>query len=288
MLQRIGAGTFGEVWKAEAPGGTEVAVKIIRRPFDAREAQQELEALEHVKRLRHPYLVQTQAFWVVQDRVHIVLELADTSLKDLAAQRRQKGQDALPAADLLRYFGEAAEALDFLYDNGMHHRDIKPANILVLGGHAKLADFGLARPLPANISLADVTTSGTPAYMPPEVWHGRTSRHSDQWSLAATYAELRLGRPLLGGLDLPTVMARRVMGDIDLSPLPAAEQQVLRKALATDTHGRYGSCREFVRELEQAMEADFGGHRLWRRLLHVVFGAGAVLGLILLAALPAR
>src|SRR5689334_5776755 len=49
MLQRIGAGTFGEVWKAEAPGGTQVAVKIIRRPFDEREAQQELHALEHVK-----------------------------------------------------------------------------------------------------------------------------------------------------------------------------------------------------------------------------------------------
>src|SRR5207302_1801116 len=68
LLKRIGSGTFGEVWKAEAPGGAEVAVKIIARSLNHAEAQQELKALEQVKRLRHPYLVQTHSFWTLGNR----------------------------------------------------------------------------------------------------------------------------------------------------------------------------------------------------------------------------
>jgi serine/threonine protein kinase len=288
MVRSIGSGTFGEVWMAEAPGGTEVAIKIIFSPIYYEETQRGFQVLELIRGLNHRCLVQTHAYWLQQDRLFIVMELAEGSLRDCMKKVRDQGQHGIPAKELMTYFRDAAEGLDYLHERHVLHRDIKPENILLIQGHAKLADFGLARPLPADISRAEATSSGTPAYMPPEVWRSQIHRHSDQWSLAATYAELRLNRPLLGGKDLPTVMARSVMGDFDLSPLPEAEQQVLRKALATDPHSRYGSCREFVRALEQAMAADLGGRRLWRRLLHVVLGAGAVLGLILLAALAVR
>src|SRR5262249_49576809 len=76
-LDRIGSGGFGEVWRAEAPGGIEVAVKIIFRPMDDREVHRELEALELMKGLRHQYLLQIQAFWPLHDRVLIVMDLAD-------------------------------------------------------------------------------------------------------------------------------------------------------------------------------------------------------------------
>src|SRR5262249_24575538 len=59
----LGRGGFGEVWRAEAPGGVPVAIKIINRPLDHQEAQRELHALELIKRLRHPFLLQTQAFF---------------------------------------------------------------------------------------------------------------------------------------------------------------------------------------------------------------------------------
>src|SRR5262249_55811761 len=80
LLRRLGCGSFGEVWRAEAPGGVEVAVKIITRPLDHKTAQKELQSLELIKRLRHPYLLSTQAYWSQQDRLYIVMELADCTL----------------------------------------------------------------------------------------------------------------------------------------------------------------------------------------------------------------
>src|SRR5205807_2012313 len=62
LQKRIGSGGFGEVWRAEAPGGIEVAVKIIFRPLDHSEVLRELGSLELIKKLRHPFLLQTQAF----------------------------------------------------------------------------------------------------------------------------------------------------------------------------------------------------------------------------------
>src|SRR5262249_42218529 len=74
LLERIGSGGFGEVWKAEAPGGVECAIKIIFRPLDHADAQAELEALELIKRLHHPFLLQTHAFFSLEDRLVIAME----------------------------------------------------------------------------------------------------------------------------------------------------------------------------------------------------------------------
>ncbi len=261
MVRRIGAGTFGQVWRAQAPDGTEVAVKIITRPLDERAARRELQVLEHLKSLRHAHLVRTRAFWVLDERLHIVMELAEGSLNDRAARCREQGLTGVPVGELLGYFGEAAEALDYLHARRVHHRDVKPANLLLQGGHVKVADFGLARLMATQASVADATMCGTPAYMAPEVWHGKVSRHSDQWSLAATYAELRLSRRLFPSSNMATLMATILEGKFDPAPLPEAEQQVLRTALALDPHHRHGSCREFVRALEEALRGSRGGAR---------------------------
>src|SRR5947209_895418 len=63
LLQRLGAGQFGEVYRALAPGGVEVAVKRIFRSVDDEASRRELHALELIRSLRHPFLLQTQAFW---------------------------------------------------------------------------------------------------------------------------------------------------------------------------------------------------------------------------------
>src|SRR5262249_2587325 len=69
LIKRIGSGGFGEVWLAEAPGGFPAAVKIIYRPLDHAEAQRELQSLQLMKRLRHACLLQTQAYWSLEDRL---------------------------------------------------------------------------------------------------------------------------------------------------------------------------------------------------------------------------
>jgi serine/threonine protein kinase len=252
LLKRLGSGALGEVWKAEAPGGIEVAIKRLSRTLEAQEAQYERQSLEHVKRLRHRYLAQIHAYWVNKGRLYVVMELGDGSLLDRVEACRQQGLAGIPCDELLRHMREAAEALDFLHTEGIHHRDIKPANILLLNGHVKVADFGLARPLQEGESVVNATFCGTPAYMAPELWESKFSTHSDQWSLAITYLELRLNRRPFKGRDVPSLMTEIRQGRFDLSPLPKAEKRVLRRALRQDPHARYPNCTAFAEALDAA------------------------------------
>ncbi len=252
MIERIGSGAFGEVWRAEAPGGFPAAVKVIFRPIDHDEAKRELQALELIRGLNHRCLVQTHAYWSLQDRLFIVMELAEGSLRDCLKQYREKGQRGVPAKELMTYFRDAAEGLDYLHTRHVLHRDIKPENILLLQGHAKVADFGLAR-LHGSQRVSTATGAGTPLYMAPEVFGGKVSAHSDQYSLAMAYAELRLGRRLLTGDNLVDLMMEHLQGTPNLDPLPAAEQKVLLKALAKESEARYATCSEWAADLEEAL-----------------------------------
>jgi hypothetical protein len=192
---------------------------------------------------------------VVQDRLFIVMDLADGSLSDRATQCRALGLPGIPVDELVRYMGEAAEALDYLHGERVHHRDIKPANVLLLQGHARLADFGLARVLQPDNVLTTATMCGTPGFMAPEVYQGLVSPHSDQWSLAMTYAELRLGRRVFKSRDIFGLSQEMAAGQMDLGNLPGPEQDVLRKAMAPRPEERYASCGEFALALRAAVPA---------------------------------
>lgn len=251
LIGRIKRGSFGEVWRAEAPGGVEVALKIIFGSVADKEGQRELQALDLIKRLRHPFLLPIHGYWQQEDRLLIAMELADGSLRDRAEECRKAGEPGIPAEELVRYFREAAEALDHLHGKRVLHRDIKPENILVLAGHAKVADFDLARVVGETRRLVTGSLCGTMAYTAPEVfWRGKVGEGSDQYSLAVTYAELRLNRPLFPIGNLYQLMHDHLQRSPDLVPLMEVEQAVLRKALAKDSEERYRSCREFVRALE--------------------------------------
>lgn len=256
LSKRLGTGGFGEVWRGEAVGGGfEAAIKIIFRPLDHAEAQQELNALELIKRLRHPFLLQTQGYYSFQDRLYIVMELADSSLRERLKECRKGGLTGIPTGELVRYTLEAAEALDYLHSERVQHRDIKPENILLLRRHAKVADFGLAKMQEAS-RMVTATGSGTPLYMAPEIWRGKRSQHSDQYSLALTYAEMRLGHRVFASSDMMQVMVDHLERQPDLNPLPGGEQDVLLRALAKDPDQRYPSCLEFAQALEAATLAE--------------------------------
>jgi len=251
LIKRIGRGGYGEVWQAEAPGGVDVAIKVIFRPLHHAVAQRELESLDLVKRLRHPFLLQTQAFWSLEDRLMIVMELADGSLQDRLKACSRAGEMGIPVEELLVYTRETCEALDYLHSKQVLHRDIKPDNLLLMEHHVKVADFGLARLMQAH--QARQTIRGTPAFMPPESWVGNATEQSDQYSLAGSYVELRLNRHLFPGDDIAGIRFHHLERAPDLEPLSKAEQQVLLKALAKEPTDRFATCMEFWRALRDAV-----------------------------------
>jgi hypothetical protein len=252
LIRSIGCGGFAEVWQAETPAGFPVAIKRVLRPLEHAEAQVELRALGEIKQLRHPYLLQTRDYGLLDNRLYIVMDLAECTLADRLHQCQAAGQKGLPLEELLQYMREAAEAIDYMHSKKVQHRDIKPKNILLDHGHAKVADFGLARMIQSQ--RMSNTGSGTAPYMAPEVWRRQLSPHTDQYSLGVSYAELRLGRLPWAGTDMYSLMMDHIEGRPDLGNLPEAEQAVLRKVMAKNPDERYPNCIAFVDALEAAVK----------------------------------
>ncbi len=256
LIVRIGEGSFGEVWKAER-GGYPVALKILNASINTEEAQRELKSLETLKQLNHKFLVHTENFWSDGDRLYIEMELADGgTLKERLKAYQSLGKDGIPGDELLKYFTESAQALDYLHSNRpvFLHRDIKPANILLVQNCAKLADFGLLRQVTGD-NTSTKTQGGTPVYMAPEsVKEDKFSVASDLWSFAVTYAELRQGRLPFSAKTQFQIFQRVCQDPPDLDDLfHPEEKKVLLKALEKDPKDRFTSCGDFVFELNRVV-----------------------------------
>src|SRR5262249_20914348 len=119
LVERLGGGGFGEVWKAVAPGGIFKAIKFVYGNVDngageCQRAKQELKALSRVKTVRHPYILSLERFDIVNGQLLIVMELADRNLWDRFRECTEKGLPGIPRDELLRYMEETAEALDLM------------------------------------------------------------------------------------------------------------------------------------------------------------------------------
>ncbi len=261
LLEPLGSGGFGEVWKCEAPGGLFKALKFVSGPShplddSGNRAERELRALERIKAIRHPYLLSIERAEVIDGDLLIVMELADRSLHDLLQEYRGKGQPGIPRAELLRYLGEAAEALDVMnQEHGLQHLDVKPRNLFLFGQHVKVGDFGQVNSLHELQGPGDRNEAVTPLYAAPETFLGRITLCCDQYSLAITYHELLTGSLPFSGTSFRQVALQHVQAKPDLGALPESDRAAVARALSKEPGERFPSCRAFLRALEAAPPA---------------------------------
>jgi serine/threonine protein kinase len=250
LVQLLGQGGYGEVWKALGPGDVVVALKFIR--LDARVGEIELRSLGVMKNIHHPHLTGIAGIWQREGLLIIAMELGDGTLMDSLLKSQREGLSGIPADQLCEYMREAAKGIDYLCTLQIVHRDIKPQNLLLVGGGVKVADFGLAKLL----EQARASTSGamTPAYAAPEFFRGEANSQSDQYALAVSYCQLRGGRLPFAG-SVAELMAGHLMNPPDLSMLPEPERPIVARALAKNSAERWPDCRSFVRALEQASQS---------------------------------
>ncbi len=244
LVERLGKGGFGEVWKVKGPGGVPLALKFISLEGNAGAIEQR--ALNLMMNVRHPHLLGVFGVWQQQGYLILALELADRTLMQRFEEARVQGAPGIPRNELWRYLYEAASALDHLNGQGIQHRDVKPQNILLVGGGVKVADFGLAKLL--EHTQASNTGHYTPYYAAPEFFNGQTSPRSDQYCLAVSYCQLRGGRTPFEG-NLYQLAYAHVNKAPDLDMLPEAERVVVARALAKQPEERWPSCQAFVQAL---------------------------------------
>src|SRR5208282_5840876 len=259
VMAELGRGAMGVVYKARDPQINRfVAVKTVS--LWGQEADEEKEfRLRFVHeahaagRLHHPGIV--AIFDAGEDPEshdpYIVLEyVAGEALNRILARERK-----LPPARALQLAEEIAEALDHAHAQGVIHRDIKPGNILVTeDGHAKIADFGIAK-----LNLAHYTIPGrllgTPAYMAPEQLSGEgVDGRSDLFSLGVILYAMVTGHSAFQGSSATTVcfkVANRepvAASALDMS-LPPQLDAVISRAIAKNPNERYQRGAEFAQEL---------------------------------------
>ena len=251
VQERIGAGGYGEVWKAEAPGGITKAIKVVFGFHDEERATRELNALNRIKQVRHPFLLSLERIEVVDGHLVIVSELATSSLKNLFDQYRQSGLPGVPRGELLTLLGDAADALDYISQTySLQHLDIKPENLLLVGGRTKVADFGLVKDLQdVNCSMVGGLT---PVYAAPELFDGRPNVHSDQYSLAIVFQEMLTGALPYEGRTMAQLAAQHLHSRPHLDGLPFADQETIGRALAKDPAQRFPSCRAMIDSLAKS------------------------------------
>ncbi len=191
----------------------------------------------------------------------IAMPLAEGNLLELLYSRQKQGQD-IPVEELLVYMMDAARALDYLNTqrheyNGqivsVQHGDVKPENLVLLGGSVMLCDFGVARTLGGGADTRGTSLGGSLAYMAPECMAGEISQHSDQFSLAIGYAELRTGHLPFPDESMTQVIEDRRKGQLDLDGLTPDEQRVIRRACSVHPDKRFESNVEFVQALRSAV-----------------------------------
>jgi serine/threonine-protein kinase len=233
-----------------------VAVKVLKPELAATLGPERfLREIEIAARLDHPHILPLYDSGEATGLLYYVMPYVEgESLRDRLSRDKQLSVD-----EALTIAREVADALSYAHSRGVIHRDIKPENILLAGGHARVADFGIARAIDA--ASGDRVTStglavGTPSYMSPEQALGQVDLdgRSDLYSLGCVLYEMLAGVPPFSGPTVESIVRQHVAAEpvpvtTHRPAVPAAVAAALMRALSKVPADRFNPAAQFAEAL---------------------------------------
>jgi len=217
IVRELGRGGMATVYLAnDVKHGREVAIKVLLPELSATLGAERFEReIRVAAKLQHPHILGLFDSGSADGLLFYVMPF----VKGESVRDRIDREGMLPIEDAIQITLEVNDALGYAHKQGIVHRDIKPENILLSGGHALVADFGIARAVSEQAGAAKLTQTGmsmgTPYYMAPEQASGETvGPTADLYALGCVLYEMLSGEPPFTGKNSMQIMARHAMEQV--------------------------------------------------------------------------
>jgi len=290
LVERLGSGAMGVVWRAEDPHlGRHVALKLLRRADEALTERLVREA-RAMAQVNHPNVVTVYEVGEAEDGTSFIAMEVVTGQSLRAWQKSERRSNR----DIVAAYIDAGKGLAAAHAAGIVHRDFKPDNVLVGDDErVRVTDFGLAAakpsegaPRPFSVGDVNLTTSGsvlgTPAYMAPEQFTGgNVDPRTDQFNFCVSLYEALYGERPFAGASFTELGDNVIFGRVAPPPagarVSAGLRAILLRGMASKPNERFPTMNDLLHELGRDRA------RRWRRTGYIASGVAAALLLGLIA-----
>jgi serine/threonine-protein kinase len=295
--REIGSGGMATVYLAQdLKHDRRVAIKVLRPELAATLGPDRfVREIEIAARLSHPHILPLHDSGEAGGILYYVMPYVEGE----SLRERLDREGKLSVAEAVRLVDEIASALSYAHEQGVVHRDVKPENIMLSGGRAVVADFGIGRAV--CVAGGDRLTGtgfavGTPAYMSPEQAFGEADvdARSDVYALGCVVYEMVSGHAPFEASTPQGLLAKQAGGTVPSlrasdPAIPPFLERAVERTLAKEPADRFQTASEFAEALTSEMVVGRVGRAPWSwRIIAAAAVTVALIAAWVLSTIPGR